>query len=702
MSDTYVIAVDSGGTFTDAVAIASDGSIARAKAPSTPSDFSQGVVDAVRLVSEGLGVELRELLGRTIAFAHGTTVATNTLLTRTGSKTGLLTTKGHEDAVVIGRTYQKAAGLNESELADVANLDKALSIVPRTLIEGVPERIDARGQVISPLDLDAVRAALERLLTEDVEAVGVCLLWSFLNPAHEAAILELVEREHPEIVVCASSAIAPVIGEYERTTSTMINAYVARRTSTYLTALSERLAEHGFASTPMVMQSSGGVLSIERAKALPVRLLTSGPAGGVIGAQVLGRLLGYPNVITTDVGGTSFDVGLVVEGEAQFATTAIFDRYELALPVIDVATIGAGGGSIAWIEADTGVLQVGPRSAGAEPGPACYGLGGTEATVTDADLVLGRIDPGFFLGGRRPLEAGPAHSAVAALAERLGFDVAETAMGIIDIADAHMADLVRKVTVERGFDPREFVLFAFGGAGPMHACAYGPAAGCKTIVVPSAASEFSAFGIGGSDVMVVEERSQPMQAPFDPDVLDGIYAQLEARARRDLLANGIDEERTYVHRFARLRYRGQVNEIDAPVPSGRLDEAEVERALTSFERIYEQRYGKGTAYRHAGIQAITFRVHAFGRLHEPDLRPRDEAGVDPADAHKGERLVYFRSAGGFVATPIYAYERLTAGNIVAGPAVIEAVDTTVVVHPGQEARVDGFLDLVITYSTVAP
>lgn len=695
MSASYVVAVDSGGTFSDCVAIASDGAIARAKAPSTPPDYSVGVLESVQRVSEELGLSLDELLQSAILFGHGTTVATNTLLTRTGSKTGLLTTRGHEDAMIIGRTFQKAAGLGEGEIADVANLDKAVPLVPPTLIQGVPERIDARGEVVAPLDLDAVRKALDRLVAAGVESVAICLLWSFLNPTHEQAIRDLLEREYPQLAVSVSHELAPVIKEYERAATTVINAYLTRRTARYLDALRDRIAEHGFRPMPVVMQSSGGVLSVELAKSRAVGLLTSGPAGGVIGAQVLGRILGYPNIITTDVGGTSFDVGLVVDGQAQFSNVATFDKYQIVLPVIDVATIGAGGGSIAWIEPDTGVLRVGPQSAGARPGPACYGLGGTEPTVTDANVVLGRINPDYFLGGRQRLDAERSHRAVEQIARVLGLDVPETAMGIVDIVDAHMADLVRKVTIERGYDPRQFVLFAFGGAGPMHAPAYGPEAGCDRILAPALASEFSAFGIAGSDVMIVEELSDPMVAPFDVARLNEIYALLEAKAVRNLRANGIEEERMYFQRYVRLRYRGQVHEVETPVPGRPLGEEHLAEVLATFERIYETKYGKGTAYKHAGMQAITYRVHGFGRLYPPVLARQTIGSPSPSSALETHRPVYFRETAGFVATPIYAADRLRGGHELVGPAIVQASDTTVVIHPGQRARVDPYLNIVI-------
>lgn len=692
---TYVVAVDAGGTFTDCVAVASDGTVARGKAASTPHDPSLGALASVERVAEELGIGADELLGRTMLFAHGTTVATNALLTRSGSRTGLLTTRGHEDAILIGRTQQKVAGLSEAELQDVASLDKADPIVPRPLIHGVVERIDARGEVVCPLDLDSARRALDSLVAAGADAVAVCFLWGFVNPAHERAVAELVASEHPDLAVSVGHEIAPVIKEYERTATTAVNAYLTRKTAGYLDALEGGLRERGLRSMPVVMQSSGGVLSLDAAKARAVGLLTSGPAGGVIGAKVLGEVIGRPNVITTDVGGTSFDVGLVVEGEPQHSDSSVFERYELLAPVIDIATIGAGGGSIAWIEPETGVLRVGPRSAGADPGPACYALGGTEPTVTDANVVLGRINPDYFLGGARRLDAELAAEAVRSVAGALGLELAEAAIGIVDIADAHMADLVRKVTVERGFDPRDFVLLAFGGAGPAHAAAFAPAAGCEQIVVPLLASEFSAFGIAGSDAMVVEELSDPMFAPFDPARLGSIFDGLGARALARLRENGVAEERTYLNRYVRLRYRGQVHEVETPVPAGTIDEGAVGETLRSFERIYEMSYGHGTTYADAGLQAITFSVHAFGRLYPPRLASYEPDGADPTAARKPNRPAYFRGEG-YVEVPVYDAERLRPGQRLSGPAIVEAVDTTAVVHPGQEVEVDPYLNLVIS------
>lgn len=712
---SFIVAVDAGGTFSDCVVIDAEGHITTGKAPSTPGDYAQGILNAVGAAAAQLGLSVSQLLERAVLFGHGTTVATNTLLTKTGCRTGFITTRGHEDTIIIGRIFQKVAGLSEREITDVSGLKKPRPLVPKHLIVGVNERIDYKGSVVVLLTEAEIAQRVETLVAAGVAAIAVNLLWSFKNPTHEQAIKAYIERHHPGLFVTLSTDLVPVIKEYERGITTVINAYLSQRVLSYLRSLRDQLKAHGLRHPPVVMQSSGGVISIEKAWAKSVALLTSGPAGGVIGARALGQVLGHDSIITSDVGGTSFDVGLIVDGEQSYSETPIFAQYHIALPVIDVASIGAGGGSIAWIEAATGILRVGPQSAGADPGPACYGLGGTEPTVTDANLVLGRINPDYFLGGQRALEAEKAREAVGRLADALGMDLEQTAMGIIDIVNSQMADLIRKVTIERGYDPKKFVLYAFGGAGPLHVGAYGRGLGVREAVIPSFASEFSAFGIAGSDVVTVHDRSDPMYVPLDLERLNRIYQELELATLQELKAHGIPDEDIYFVRYMRLRYRGQVHEVRTPVdlgdrnlrggrthevrtpvPGGRIDEEHVRRVVARFEGLYEQRYGKGAAYREPGIQALTYHVHGYGRLHAPALQRQERGDPDPSAAQKATRHVYFHQSEGWVSTPIFASERLRAGHRLEGPAVIEAPDTTVYIHPGQHATVDEYRNLILT------
>ena len=696
---THVIAVDSGGTFTDCVVVDGDGKVTTAKSPSTPADFSAGVIAAVTRAAQALGLGLEDLLPDTGLFAHGTTVATNVLLTRSGPKIGLITTKGHEDALIIGRTIQKAAGLVESELTNLARLEKANPIVPRPLIKGVTERVDYKGAVIVPLELEEARRAAAELVAAGVEAIAICFLWSFLLPEHEQAVQKMITSEYPGVFVSSSHEVAPVIKEYERAASTVLNAYLSRDTYAYISALQDKLSAAGLRHDPVIMQSVGGVTSAADAKGHAVSLLSSGPAGGVLGAAALGELIGSANVITTDVGGTSFDVGLVVDGEPAITSVPVFDKYHTVLPVLDVTSIGAGGGSIAWIEPGTGHLKVGPQSAGADPGPACYGLGGERPTVTDANVVLGRIDPAYFLGGTRSLHPDLAETAIREhVATSLGVSVVEAAMGIVDILDARMADLVRMETIGRGYDPREFALFAFGGAGPLHVGAYGVEIGAKPIVVPAHSSVFSAYGIAGSDLVTVHQTSDPMIAPFDPERLTAVFSRMEQATLADLESKGLNRDAITMYREVELRFRGQVHEVRVPVPAGDLGSTHVNEILLDFEQRYNRRYGRGAAYRKAGIEARTFLVRGVGRLLKPQQRPAPPGTSDPAAARTGERPVYFREFGGFAPTPVYRREMLMPGNIVPGPAIIEAIDTTVLLHPGQSARVDGWSNLLLESS----
>ena len=690
-----LVAVDSGGTFTDCVVLDAEGRVTTAKAASTPSDFSEGVVQSVKRAAATEGLDLGGVLRRTSWFCHGTTVATNALLTRSGSVVGLVTTKGHEDAIIVGRTIQKAAGLTESELSNLAHLEKAVPVVPRPLIKGVTERIDYRGSVVVPVDLDEAARAADELVDSGVEAIAVCFLWSFLNPDHERAVAGLIRSRHPDLLVTVSHEVAPVIKEYERCATTVLNGYLSRTTHAYISKLQERLADAGLAGDPVIMQSFGGVSSAEASKGRAVALLGSGPTGGVFGAAALGRLIGADNIVTTDVGGTSFDVGLVVDGEPLVVGTPVFDKFHTVLPVIDVTSIGAGGGSLAWIEPGTGLIKVGPQSAGAVPGPACYGIGGTRPTVTDANLVLGRLDPDYFLGGERRLHIDLATAAIEThIAAPAGLSVPEAAMAIVDILDARMADLVRMSTIGRGYDPREFTLFAFGGAGPLHVGAYAADVGTRLTVVPTNSAVFSAFGIAASDPVAVVQASDPMVAPFDPERLEGIYASLAAGAVAELGANGVAPGDITTSREVEMRYRGQVHEVRVPVPDGPLGAESLAVTMEEFRRRYNRRYGSGAAA-DAAIEARTFVVRGVGRQAKPELHAAVLGPEDPSAALVSERQVYFRPLGGFVPTSIYRRELLRPGNSVVGHAVIEAVDTTMVIHPGQRTDIDAWGNILL-------
>ncbi len=701
---SYIVAVDSGGTFTDCVVLDQAGAVTRAKALSTPPRFEEGVLQAVGEAAERLELPLERLLGETRIFAHGTTIATNLLITGSGAKTALLTTSGHEDAIIIGRTVQKVAGLAESEIIDVARLAKADPLVPRSSIYGVDERVDRNGHVVVPLHIERLGNLAERLRGQGVEAIAISLLWSFLNPAHERELREWLstacdpsgngDGSGPWFVT-TSSDLVPVIREYERTSTTVLNAYLTPAVNGYLERMRQRLHEAGHRGAIAVMHSAGGVSSLDEARERGVTLLSSGPAGGILGARSLANRLGLDKVIATDVGGTSFDVGLIVDGEPSYAEAPIFAKYPVALPMIDVTSIGAGGGSIAWIEPDTGILRVGPRSAGALPGPVCYGRGGVEPTVSDANLVLGRLNPDYFLGGRIHLDRAKALQAVTELvAEPLGLSAEAAAAAIIDIVDSQMADLIRKVTVERGLDPARFSVFCYGGAGGLHAGSYAQKLRCREVVVPAIAAVFSAYGIGVSDAKRVELVSDPMREPFDLDQWRRHLEDLETALVEELREERLPTEHLTVRRFVELQFRGQVHTVRVPVDDEDLSAGDGgERVIERFVALYESKYGRGTAFRKAGVEAMTFVVEGIARLTIPVPEPLADEGEDASAARKGERTVFVPDQGAAELVPVYAAERLRPGNSFAGPAMVEAEDTTVLVHHGQRLRVDGFLNL---------
>lgn len=697
---SYIISVDSGGTFADCVIMDNEGAVVNSKAQTTPYDFSVGIMASLDAAAELIGLKGEEVLERTrYFFAHGSTIAVNALLTRSGAKTGLITTRGFEDTILMGRVEQKVAGLSEWERFQVYKHNKADPIVPRPLIRGVTERIDASGEEIVPLNTNEVDRILAEMIEEGVESLAVCLLWSFLNPAHEQGIKRMIEQHHPELFVSISSELIPVLKDYERMATTAVNAYLSPITSQYLGSLHRKLQSRGLNNPLLVMQNVGGMVDVTEAGHIGVNLLSSGPVGGVLGSKILGDLKGFKNIITSDVGGTSFDVSLIVDGEMMLSSAPVFSQYTILTPVIDIVSLGAGGGSIARVEEKTGLLKVGPQSAGGIPGPVCYGQGGTEPTFTDANVVLGRIDPMNFLGGRMKLDQEKAYQAIEKTISRpMGIGVEEAAMGIVQILTAQMADLVRKTTIEKGYDPSDFILFSFGGAGPLCSTSFGPLiAGVKKLVIPALNSVFSAFGIGGSDILQVERHSEPMLSPFDAARLNNVFDQMEEKLRDGLSRSNVPEKDMVFSRSMDLRYWGQVHEINIPIPPGVLDQAQMQAFVDRFVEAYEQKYGKGMSYGSAQVEAVTLEVKGTGVLEKPGIPKQEYAGKDASSALKGFRKVWFESTEGFVDTRIYVREKLQRGHIVSGPAVIEAVDTTILINPGQSIEVDEYLNLVMEF-----
>lgn len=690
----YLIGVDTGGTFTDCVLMDEQGEIFIGKSPSTPDDFSMGIINSIDVVAKEMGITMDELLNNTKLFSHGTTVATNAAITRQGVKTGLLTTRGFEDTIFIMRGKGRVDGLLEMEIRHETAARKPEPLLPRKRVRGVVERVDCFGKVVVPLQEKELRKAITELVEkEKVEAIAVCLLWSFVHPEHEKRVKEVINEMYPDIYVTISYDLVAAVHEYARSNTTVIDAYVGPLTRVYFDSLKGKMRKAGYKGTVMIMQSYGGVVEVEDVK--PVYTAVSGPAGGVIGARYWGEILGMENIISTDVGGTSFDVSVVPRRERIFAKDPYVGRFRVLMPTIDIITIGAGGGSIAWVDEDTNALKVGPQSAGAEPGPVCYGRGGTQPTVTDADVVLGYIDPDYFLGGKIKVSKEAAVKAIEEVGKRIGFDAVETAAGIYDIQNEHMIDLIRSVMIERGYDPRDFSVFAFGGGGPTHAATYGPENKVKNTVMFPTSSVFSAFGIVTSDVVHTTELSRRFRFPVDPQEINAIFEDMEKKMHKRLTTSGFKEKDIELLRTVKMRYGMQVHEIRVPVERITFDENSAQGISDNFEKRYEEIYGKDTGYRQAGIDIIAFEVEAVGAIKKPNIKKHTMVGTDSSEAIRQKREVFFRKSGGFVKTNIYDMLKLQAGNIIEGPAVIEAPTTTAVILPGQIARADEYLNIII-------
>jgi N-methylhydantoinase A len=662
------------------------------KTPTTPSDRSLGVLEGFKLAAPEYGMTLEEFTRNVIYFAHGTTAATNALIERKGEPTGLLTTRGFRDTILIQRSMGSWTGIGQAS-GHYSQRRNPVPIVEKRHILEIDERIDFAGDEVVVLDHEGVRQATRKLREAGVRSIAICFMWSFVQPAHEREAARIVRDEWPEVFLTISSDIAPVIGEYERTATTVINSYLGPVISRYVELLERRLRDNGFGGAFTVMDSAGGVMHAHEAGARAVGLLTSGPAGGVLASATLARRLGHPNVITSDMGGTSFDVGLIVDGEPLVETASIAGNYHLAAPRIRVTAIGSGGGSIAHVD-EGSILAVGPESAGADPGPACYGNGGTRPTVTDADVVLGVIDPAYFLGGRIPLYRDLAVEAIRThIAEPFGMTVEEAAAGIRSVADNQMADLLRRVTIQQGFDPRDFVLFAYGGAGPTHAYAFAHEAGIDTIVVPYTATVHSAYGAVSSDQYRSFQLSDPQRTPpgssvasehLDVARITARFKDLEERCRA-AMQNHPDLR---LSRILYFRFRRQTHELPIPVPPGDLTAADVDRLVEEFHDRYERIYGQGTSLPEAGVEINTFRLE--GRI--PSPAPAAEgtdaahAGGSLEDASLGTRDVRFASE--VVSTQVYRGEAVPPGSNLTGPAILEFPGTTVVVGPNQDADVD--------------
>src|SRR3989441_6732083 len=697
---SYLVGIDIGGTFTDCAIVDRAGKLLTTKVPSTPPDFSRGMLDALGAGAQVLGLSLDDFC-RDIAFlSHGTTVGTNTIIQKKGARVGLITTRGHEDAIHIMRGSRGYGGRDIRKVVHFPENSKPVPIVPKRLIRGVSERVDCFGEIVVSLNEKEAELAIQELLKEGVQAIAICFLWSFRNPAHENQVKAMVQRLAPKVFVTTSVEIAPKWGEYERVTATALNAYLGPVMAGYLATLDSSLKQLGYQHGLQITQCGGGTVPVARAGEAPLLTLDSGPVSGVTASMFLGNAMGEKNVITTDMGGTSFDVSIIHEGKPAYSFISNTDQYEYFLPKVDLQAIGAGGGSLVRVHPEKRTMTVGPDSAGAFPGPVCYGRGGTVPTVTDAQLVLGYLDPDNFAGGKMKLNKDAATTVIRELGKQIGMNPVQCAAGVCRIVELNMADIIRKVTVEKGFDPRDFVLFAFGGAGPAHAGVFARELGVRKVIVPQrkAASTWCAFGAAAADVLHIFEHTEIMPTPVPAKRINEQLDALEKRAAQLMKSEGIEPKR---HRFEfslDVRHRGQINEVEITLPWTRLPPDYESQLRKFFVQRYEQLYGRGSSLAAAQLELVVARLRAKALTPQPKLvRAKKSSARIPKAAVRKKRDIYWPDLGKRRATPVYDGEALASGNKIAGPAIVETADTTVVVQPGTRLRVDALGNFELTF-----
>ncbi|WP_067803302.1 hydantoinase/oxoprolinase family protein [Actinomadura formosensis] len=672
------IGIDTGGTFTDVVAQDEHGGLVTTKTPSTPADPAEGFANGVAKVLGLLGARPADIA----ALSHGTTVATNRLLEDRIDDLGFITTEGFESVLEIAR-QSVPDGYGNSYF-----WVKPPRIVPAHRVRGVGGRLDHTGAEIRPFDEGAAVAAARWFRDRGVRAIGVCLLHSYADPSHELAMRDVLRREHPDAVVSLSCEVLREYREYERSVTTLVDAAVKPAMNGYLARITERVA-----SRLLVMKSNGGVLSAEEVAGQPITTVLSGPAAGALGAAFVVARSGHGSVVTLDGGGTSTDVAVVLDGEPTLTTEGSIGRHPVKIPMIDIVTVGAGGGSVAW-RSPEGALKVGPRSAGADPGPLCYGRGGTEVTVTDAHAVLGRIPP-HLLGGEVPLDVAAARRGLETLAGDLGLPVERAAAGILEISAWNQANAIRQITVKRGLDVRDYPLVAFGGSGPLLACRLLDVLGLPAALVPENPGNLSAFGLLTVDARNDHVRTRVVRdAELDPALLASVYADLEGEAAATLAREGFAEDRRRFARSADLRYHGQAFEVRVAAPAGPPDEGFRAQVVRRFHDAHEALYGY--CYRddpRHPVEWVNLRVSGIGPIERPRLTARPAGDGDPSRARTGTRGVYFDA---WAETPVYRREKLAPGDAIEGPAVIEEFGSTLPLHPGFTAALDPYGNLVVT------
>jgi len=697
-----VCGVDIGGTFTDCVLIDENGRVAYGKALSSPADsFKSGFFGSIESAGDQLGLAAGELytkMDRLIS--HGSTVATNIVVERKGAAIGMITTRGFEDTVRTMRGLGRPTGEPPENLLRFAETRKPEPLVPIERTFGVAERVDSDGDVVVALDEEAVAAAADALVAAGVETIAIAFLWSVRNDAHERRAREIVNERAPGVFVTISSEISKSVGEYERFVATLINSYVGPVTSTYLHGVQDRLADVGFAGELHIMQCHGGMVPLGLGADRPIFTIGSGPVGGLIGCARVADDLGRRDIIASDMGGTSFDVGIIKDGEPLAADDTLLGKWRYRVPAVEVISIGAGGGSIAWIDELGGGLRVGPQSASSLPGPCCYDRGGEEPTVTDADLILGYIAPEATFGskgergGFKPRRDLAEKAIKEKIADPLGLSVTDAALGIVEVANAKMAAALENEIIGRGFDPRDFVLMSYGGAGPFHAAGYAASLGVETIVVPGeAASVWSAFGISQADIRYQYESSVVLIEPFDVGQVRRSFEELEAEART-ALGEREDADAFELRRFARMRFQWQRHELEMSFPAGEIDAATLEEVKREFVEIYTDRYGEVALLPGAVVEIVSIRLEPAIAMGSENLDRLDVASGQ--EFAKGTRPVYFERGAGAVEASVYNGDAMPLGEVVEGPAVIDLAITGIVIPPGTSCERRATGDFVMT------
>jgi N-methylhydantoinase A len=684
----YKIGIDVGGTFTDFLLAAEDGSSEIYKVLSTPEDPSIGTMRGIAEMAERHGLTLEDFLARVTTIVHGTTVTTNAVLTMRGATTGLITTQGVRDALEMRR------GIREEQYNNrYTNVEP---VVPRYLRRPVRGRLDYAGQEIEPLNLDDVRAACELFRKEGVEAVAICFMNSFANPEHEEAAARLVAELMPEAYLSVSTRVLPSIRFYDRVSTTCLNAYVGPILRRYLQSLVKKLDAANYRGVLLIMQSNGGVTTPDNAIANAATTLLSGPAGGPVAGIAYGEVQNQRDLITVDMGGTSFDAALVKDGEPLVTTEGEIDRRRIALPMLNVVTIGAGGGSIGWID-EGGLLRMGPQSAGSSPGPACYGLGGELPTCTDADLILGYLSPEFFAGGRMPLYPDKAREAIKRhVAGPLGYSVEEAAAGMYRVINVNMAAAVREVSVAQGVDPRDFPLVVAGGAGPNHACMIALELEIPLLLVPRESSIFCAAGMLMSDLQHDFVRTYPcLLQDVDLKRFRALVAEMRDEGLKLLRAEGIPPERVRVVYSLDLRYLRQYHEVNVEVSAEEIERGDLEAMAARFHPEHNRLFGYELSDVGTPVELINIRVKTIGITDKPRFAPEPYFGADPSSAKKGERPAYVPAADEFQTVPVYDGALLKHGMRIQGPAIIEQVNTSTFVTPEYHLVVDRYGTMTI-------